>query len=248
MKSVYIIWRDHEGGMWHPVAKLTYGNNTYRLNYTKGAAHKNFIPFPRMDDKSLTYMSTELFSFFKNRMIPPNRPEFKKMLQWSDLSNTTIDELTLISTTGGSRKTDQFRIIPQPEMTHNGQFKVRFFVNGISHLNNESLERLSLLKEDDPLQLILEDDNEHDCNAIVIASDNKKGTTKVGYCPKYFNCDFRALLKNPKLHGYSIHVVKVNSDAPAQFKLLCEFVSVWPEGFIPMVSQDYLAYASKKQA
>ncbi|WIH23364.1 MULTISPECIES: hypothetical protein [Photobacterium] len=248
MKSVYVIWRDYELGMWHPVAKLTYGDSSfYRFNYTKGAAHKNFMPFPRMEDKTKAYVSTELFSFFKNRMIPTNRPEFKKMLSWSGLDDNNIDELTLMGITGGARKTDQFRIIPQPEVTNNGKFKVKFFVNGVSHLTDNQLQRLSLLKEGESLSLILEDDNKFDCNALLIAADSEPNQIKVGYCPRYFNCDFRTLLNDPNLRDYSVNVLKVNNDAPPQFRLLCEFVSNWPENFIPMVSKDYRAYLESEQ-
>ncbi len=83
MKSVFVIWKDIVDGMWHPVAKLTRTSDGYRFNYTKGANHTNFIAFPRMNNLSQVYNSATLFSFFSNRLIPTNRPEFKKMLEWS---------------------------------------------------------------------------------------------------------------------------------------------------------------------
>lgn len=241
MKSVFVIWKDLDDGMWHPVAKLTRVDNFYCLNYTKGASHKNFIAFPRMEDKNKVYLSTELFSFFKNRIIPSNRPEFRMMLNWSDIEFDLYDELDLLGISGGARKTDQFRIISQPEVTSDGEYKVRFFSSGISHLDDCSIDRISNLKADESLSLEYENSNPHDCNAVmVMTADTEK--LKVGYCPKYYNCDIRSLLNNPKLQGYQVKVVKVNMDAPAQFRLLCEFTSMWPDNFIPLVSEDYLAF------
>ena len=239
MKSVFVIWKDSEDGMWHPVAKLTRSEDGYRFNYTKGANHKNFIAFPRMDDLSKVYHSGSLFSFFSNRLIPTNRPEFKKMLEWSAINLTGYDELDLLGVSGGARKTDDFRIIPEPEVTNEGQYKIRFFISGVRHLNAESLQRVDKLKVNEQLKLVYEDTNPHDCNAILVSS---KDDTPIGYCPKYFNCDVRALLDDPELSSHSLNVVKLNKEAPHQFKVLCEFVTRWPRGFRPLVSEEYLAH------
>jgi hypothetical protein len=238
MKSVFVIWKDQQDGMWHPVAKLTRTKNGYRFNYTKGANHTNFIAFPRMDNIEVAYHSTSLFSFFANRLIPTNRPEFKKMLKWSSINIEDYDELDLLGISGGARKTDEFRIISEPEITSKGEYKVRFFISGISHLDENQKQTVENLDIDELLQLVYEDDNPYDNNAIIVST---KHNISIGYCPKYFNCDLRALLDNPELQEYSLTVVKVNHDAPSQFKVLCEFTSSWPKNFIPLVSSDYLS-------
>lgn len=241
MKSIFVIWRDSEDGMWHPVAKLSRSDTGYHFNYTKGSDHNNFIPFPRMGDLSKSYHSTSLFSFFSNRLIPTNRPEFKKMLEWSDINIDLYDEFDLLGISGGARKTDQYRIISQPEATNTGEFKLKFFSNGINYLDLQSIDKISTLKPNEPLLLEFDNTNEYDCNAVMMMT-MEPDKIKVGYCPKYFNCDIRSLLTNPKLSAHTIKVVKVNIDAPAQFRLLCEFTTKWPDNFIPMISDDYLAY------
>lgn len=246
MKSVFVIWKDIKDGMWHPVAQLSREKSVYRLNYTKGANHPNFIAFPRMEDKTISYISTELFAFFRNRLLPMNRPEFRKMLNWSDLTVENYDELEMLSISGGARKTDQYRIIPKSEVITGNKYKLRFFTNGVSHLSEENIERISALKPNESLSFECENDNKHDCNAVLVATiDTEK--VKVGYCPKYYNVDVRMLLKNPKLLSHSLKVVKTNIDAPAHFKLLCEFTTQWPVGFIPLNSSEYLAHTTKKQ-
>lgn len=236
MKSVFVIWKDRQGGMWHPVAKLTRTESGYRFNYTRGANHNNFIAFPRMDDLTKLYHSTALFSFFANRLISVNRPEFKKMLEWSDLDVSHYDELDFLGVSGGGRQTDDFRIISEPQITSDGQYKIRFFISGVRHQNNDSAKRLKVGEE---LKLKYEDTNTHDCNAVLLTT---KDDIKLGYCPKYFNCDIRDLLKDSKLASHSLRVVKINLDAPDQFKILCEFAATWPSGFNPLMSKEYLAH------
>ncbi|WP_417883555.1 HIRAN domain-containing protein [Vibrio rumoiensis] len=241
MNSVFVIWKDNEDGMWHPVAKLTRLNGGFRFNYTKGAGHKNFIALPRMEDLSKVYHSSVLFSFFTNRLIPTNRPEFKKMLEWSDIDLSTYDELDLLGVSGGARQTDEFRIIPEPKITLNNEYKIRFFISGVRYLSTESSDRMKKLYPREELKLIYENDNEHDCNAILVSTTEN---IKVGYCPKYFNSDIRKLLNDEILKKYSLNVAKINLDAPAPYKVLCEFTAEWPSGFIPLISDEYEAYTT----
>ncbi|NAX64804.1 HIRAN domain-containing protein, partial [Vibrio sp. V32_P6A28T40] len=144
------------------------------------------------------------------------------------------------------RQTDQFRIIAQPQLTDKKNYKIKFFINGIRYLSDSSIERISRLESGDELRFHFEDCNEHDCNAV-FASTSDEEQIKVGYCPKYFNSDIRTLMKDPNLKNYVLTVSKVNMDAPAPYKLLCEFVTTWPAGFLPQMSEDYLAYKCQEE-
>lgn len=239
MKSVFVIWKDLQDGMWHPVAKLAHLEDGYRFNYTKGANHKNFEPLPRMSNVTKVYRSATLFSFFTNRLISTNRPEFKKMLEWSDLDVNNYDELDLLAVSGAARQTDNFRIISEPQITKYDQYKIRFFISEVRHLDDISAERVTRLKKGEELKLNYEDSNRHDCNAVLVTT---KDNTSIGYCPKYFNIDIRSLLDNQHLKLHSLHVVKLNKNAPDQFKILCEFSTKWPKGFEPLMSKEYFAH------
>ncbi|MEZ9303995.1 hypothetical protein BCU93_17515 [Vibrio breoganii] len=245
MKSVFLIWKDINDGMWHPVAKLTRDDGVYRFNYTLGANHPNFNPLPRMEDKSKVYVSIELFAFFRNRLLPHNRPEFRKILSWSDMFKETYDELDMLSITGGARQTDEFRVIAQPQLLDD-EYKIRFYISGISHLEDANVERVNKLGQGEKLQFEFEEDNIYDCNAV-LATTVDEDKLKVGYCPRYFNCDIKALMKNKVLKGYELRVVKVNVEAPTPYRLLCEFSTKWPKGFMPLMSQDYLAHTKHEK-
>ena len=240
MKNVFVIWKDVQDGMWHPIAKLTTNQESYQFGYTKGAKHKNFSPFPRMDNLNKTYHSNTLFSFFTNRLIPANRPEFKMMLDWSDINIEDYNELDLLGTSGGARNTDQFRIISEPEKTTNNEYKIKFFIHGIHYSSPESLKRIETLKENETLKFIYEESNPYDSKAILVSSLDE---TPIGYCPRYLNCDIRTLLKTPTETVHTLKVLKVNINAPSQFKVLCEFTTKWPDEFKTITADEYTLLA-----
>lgn len=247
MKSIYIIWQDptKESRMWNPVAKLTRTKeNRYIFNYTNGAKHKKFSPFPRMLKLEDVYHSEELFPFFKNRIIPENRPEFLEMLDWVGLKRENLDLLDLLSISGGSRGTDNFRIINIPKI-EDGYYIQKFFVSGISHCTDQEKENIKNFSQNEKLCIKLEDNNPHDKNAIMLlrTTDGKK----VGYYPHYLNVDLRKIISmESECHekACDITVDKVNLTAPEQYRLLCTLKIKWPDGFIPFESNEYNNYSN----
>lgn len=239
MKTVFVIWKDPDTTMWHPVAKLKRESaGKYYFNYTAGARHRNFSAFPRMSNLSETYVSNELFSFFKNRLVSPNRPEFARLLDWSNMSQSSYDELDILGIYGGERKTDSYRIVSAPTKDNQGFYRILFFVSGIRYLEELIKSTLDNVIEGQSLRFKFEDDNEFDSNAVLVTSSTSEPVI-LGYCPRYYNCDVRKLLLNPDVSYYTLKVVKNNIDAPPQYRLLCEFSVQWPDGFSALVSDEY---------
>lgn len=244
MKTLFVVWKDPDTTMWHPVAKLTReSGGKYYFNYTAGAKNKNFSAFPRMSDLSETYVSSELFSFFKNRLISPNRPEYFRLLDWSNMSQSSYDELDILGIYGGERKTDSYRIVSAPSKDAQGYYRILFFVSGIRYLEQSIQIFIESLREGQKLRFKFEDCNQFDSNAVLVYPEYSESVT-LGYCPRYYNCDIRMLLSNPNLSDYSLTVVKNNYDAPPQYRLLCEFSVQWPEGFSALVSDEYKNFKS----
>lgn len=238
MKSVYVAWQDEVTRLWHTVAKLVHDNGIYRFNYTKGVdASKRFSPFMRMEDFDKVYESKELFPVFKNRILPKNRPEYKKIIDWLDINAEEFDPLEYLGVSGGLRSTDNYRIIPDPVLS-DSTYSIEFLVSGIRYLDEKSSLAVKFLKAGDELSYSFEDDNSADTNAVLLKSDG----TIVGYCPRYLAVDFRTLLDSKDLKESKFRVVKVNNDAPSQYKLLCSFSTTWPDGFTPFISDEYIAH------
>jgi len=237
ISSVFVVWRDSKTSMWHPVAKLTRTQDGYRFNYTKGAINKKFKPFVFMDRLASVYEGEELPPFFANRVIGKERPEFKKVNNWSDLVFDGENYLDILGRTGGGRVTDEFRIVPCP-VEKDGKYSLKFFVNGIRYLDESQQVVVNKLLPGDELEFVKEDSNSYDQMALRI--DQKEGV-QIGYCPRYLSPEFRRIIEDPEIEGYTLKVSKNNQDAPSAFKILCEFSSHWPKDHRPMVSDEYLA-------
>lgn len=240
MSSVYIIWQDQYSKLWHPVAKLTRENGLFRLNYTKGAvSSSNFIPFPKMDDLGKVYESNELFPFFQNRILPKSRPEFRSLISWLDMTIENFDPLEYLGVTGGVRKTDNYRILKLPELK-NGKYVYDFLISGIHYIDDFSKNRVLKLKEGSELEFFFEDDNPVDKNAIAL-KDKETGAF-IGYCPRYLVNDFRKLIGDNSNKKATFKVKKINSDAPASYRVVCRFESADVDEYKPLMFEEYMAH------
>lgn len=239
VNSVYVVWQDLHTRMWHPVAKLTeLSDGTYEFKYTNGAKEKRFVSFPRMTELNEIYKSNTLFPFFKNRLISKNRPEFKMMIEWSDIKDEEFNPIEFLGVSGGERKTDDFRIVTIPE-NKNGYYKVKFFVSGVKYLSEKSKEKVNSLKCGDLLHYKFDVNNKMDSDAIMLITTDDGD--EVGYYPKYLNKDFHKIVDDYKKE-MKIKVIKINSLAPEQYRLLCEVESEWVDEFKPFQSSEYEDY------
>lgn len=237
MKSVFVMWQDSTNTrMWHPVAKLTQKeNNQYVLSYTIGANNSNFTLFPNMEDKQEVYTSTNLFSFFRNRLIPESRPEHDSMFEWSGLSSCTKDYLELLAISGGEKKTDHFRIVNEPK-NENGYYKVKFFVSSINYLTLEEKRNLKYLAVGDQLLFSFHVSNQVDADATILSKDDG---LKIGYLPHYLCKDLKKLLHFLPSDDINITISQLNLDAPAQFKILCEISAPSPNDFAAFENEEF---------
>ncbi|MEQ1368351.1 HIRAN domain-containing protein [Acinetobacter schindleri] len=237
MKSVFVLWQDSaETRMWFPVAKLTQKSELdYVFNYTKGSEHKHFTYFPSMEDKNKKYVSDKLFTFFKNRLIPESRPEHDSMFEWSGLSPDSKNYLELLAISGGEKKTDHFRIVNIPTKINN-TYTVKFFVSSINYLSSIEKQSLKLIEIGDELNYQFDEFNDIDNDATILLKDHK---SKVGYLPHYLCSELKKLLNFIDYEEIKFKVIKVNHDAPAQYRILCEMYAPWPKGFEPFSEDEF---------
>ncbi|WP_131812235.1 HIRAN domain-containing protein [Pseudomonas putida] len=241
MSSAFVVWQDPGTTLWEPVAKLSEEGGFFKLAYTRGALNKRFSAFPRMDHMVKSYISTELFPFFQNRLIPERRPEYYSMLNWLDMVPGSSDPIDILSASGGSRKTDSFRIVKVPQKSPDGFYKLKFFVSGIRYVSDEAKIYITHLTKGERLECLVEPTNSADQNAIKLV--RIKSCLHVGYYPSYLNEDLIRLNKacgsNLSSLVTDVRVVKVNLGAPEQYRLLCESVTPWPDGFVPFQTEKY---------
>ena len=214
---------------------------TYRLQYLNGASRATgFVGFGRMNNLHAIYESAALFPPFANRIMSRSRPEYSSYLRWADL-NGSESALDILAVTGGLRGTDSIEIFSPPTVNSEGVLQMNFFVRGLSYLPKFALAEVSRLSVGTRLRILKDIQNEQDGNALVLSAENPM--CLVGYLPKYY-CRALERLLSPDPSEVAVRVKKVNEDAPAGMRLLCELRSPCPVGFDPLLGQrDFVPLA-----
>ncbi|MFN0304505.1 MAG: HIRAN domain-containing protein [Burkholderiales bacterium] len=239
MKSVFLAWQDSKTRGWTPIGRLSIEGRGYRFYWTKAARTVlSDLPLPDgMKNTEYIYESDELFPFFANRLLNPNRPEFRRFVKWLALEGQESDALSALAISGGERGTDPFEIFPEPERTHDGKYEITFFSHGLRHLPPGSSEAIERLQPGDRLYLLRDVQNAHDQFALALRTDDPP--ILVGYCPRYFAHDICKILDRAPPSSMSVNVHRVNKDAPPSLRLLCRLVAPWPADFVPFSGEDF---------
>lgn len=238
MTSLFVAWQDSKSRRWFPIGKLEASKNGYEFCYTRGVLEaerscgfKGLQSFPALDE---TYESPELFPVFSNRVLSQSRPDYVSFVQYLNLQSESADPMRVLARSGGLRATDEVQVFPLPERTENGKYLMHFFAHGVRYIEEENQKVIESLSRGELLTLVPEPQNEHDALAIQVQGRG----VKLGYCPRYLNHDFHALLARSK--DVVLTVEKVNpSPAPIQLKLLCSLIADWPSGFEPFAGEEY---------
>lgn len=235
MKTIYLALQDLTSRAWFPVARVDQLNpagandEMYLLRYTQGVnKFSEFKGFGRMLNTKAHYFSHGLFPLLKNRVISRNRADFSAFARWVGKSEAELTYFEEIALTGGLRGTDSMELIPVPEPSADGKYRVSFFVHGVRYLSEREQSEFAHLKQGDELVLVPEFNNEVDRHALLL---KRHGSAyHIGYVPRYFSKDFSQLMQKG---GDNVHVSvqKVNSDAPIAFRVLCSFQAPWPTDF-----------------
>lgn len=232
MKKLYVGWQNQDTREWIPVAKLEQTDIGYKLIYTSGAQRcRGFSGFGRMNNLGESYFSRELFQFFENRVIKKSRPEYKRYLEWLDLTDPEPDALTILQVTGGIRSTDNFEIFSPPSKFNN-KFLLNFFPRGLRRITKENDKEI----KDPPngKDLIIEHDieNKYDNNALILKTENP--SISIGYIPKYYTKGLKkAIDSNSKIRAF---ITKINNDAPIDMRVLCRLEIESPENDVDLLS------------
>jgi hypothetical protein len=88
-----------------------------------------------------------------------------------------------------------------------GEYEVEFLSHGLSHLPQQTLERVNKLQTNDRLFLIHDFQNKYDPGAIVMRTDDP--IDFCGYCPRYLNPDFHILMKKMAQKTCQLRLLKL---------------------------------------
>ncbi len=241
--KVFVAWQDRSTREWWPVGILMCLNGLFTFCYTKGAGMLgSFGGFPRMENFDRVYEAEELFPVFQNRLMSEKRPEYYQLMRWLNVPKASTSEeanemkLAILALTEGRRQTDSITIFPYPVKNPEGWYNVDFFVHGLSRMPEQAIERVNALEAGTPLFLMQDRQNAGDFNALALRTEEP--FIAVGYCPRYFSKDLSFLLDRFR-EKELVRVLRVNRDAPRQFRLLCRFGSPWPCDFDSCSGEEF---------
>ncbi len=241
--SVFIAWRsgDDTNGRWGPVARVDHEGEVYRFVYTKGARTlSDFQPFVGMPDLETVYESAELFPLLANRVLAKSRPEYEAYLTWGGFDpNNPPEPLALLGVTEGRRQTDSVEVFPCPQPDAAGCYLNKFFLHGVRWMPTAAHERIARLQSNEPLGVMLDISNKHDPHAVAVRTCNGDERFMIGYVPRYLAQDLWELFAKCQPDSVTLHVERVNPDAPFQQRLLCRMNARWPDGFRPCKGEEF---------
>lgn len=237
-RELGLSWQNSATREWFPVARISKENHEYFFRYTHGAVdakQSGFQGLAGFPDFKKTYLSDTIFPVFQNRIMNRSRPDRDEFLSWIELDNDSYSQFEELARTGGIKATDNLQLYPIPSKI-DGEYKVQFFSHGVSHLPANYKDRVNTLLPGEKLYLCADLQNEQDLNALFLRTSDP--VELVGYAPKFFAKDFQELFKTSK-DSFEIKVVKVNTDAPEQLRLLCEISCCWPKNFTPFRERPF---------
>jgi hypothetical protein len=238
--DLFVAWQDTVDRGIYPVARLRVedaGQQFYEFRYIQGAldaqAH-GFIPFDSFPQLTETYVGHELFPFFKNRVMPPNRPDYAGYVTELGLSVDNADPLSLLARSGGLRATDRLEIYAAPHGDANSCVW-HFLLRGIRHLPASAEARIAQLGLGDRLYVMRDVQNVVNPRALLLRTED---TVNLGYVPDLLVDDLAGL--DLSSDNFEVTVAQVNpSPAPVQHRVLCRLQVGWPNGVQPFMSERF---------
>lgn len=213
-RAFIVVWQHPQTRAFTQVGRLEVHGEDYRFHYDEAAADVDgfepFLAFPELDR---TYDATELFPFFRNRILSPRRPDYPVYLERLGLD--TADPVEILARSGGGRATDTVHLVPEPVLTAAGRVELRFLASGVRHADPDGTHLSSVAAGN---VLALRDDVGNPVNPRALLLDNTSGE-EVGWVPDYLLDTVRDLRES-----YTVQVIAdvVNGpDAPAHLRLLC---------------------------
>ncbi|MCC8166966.1 MAG: HIRAN domain-containing protein [Planctomycetes bacterium] len=240
-KVLFVAWRSPNIPQWGPIGRFDRHGENYRFVYTKGATTlAGFEPFLEMPHLEEVYESDELLPIFQNRMLSPQRSEYRDFLIWSGFDpDVTPDPLDLLGVTEGKRATDQLELFPCPQPDKDKMFRLNFYLHGIKYLPTAAKNEIKNCKPGDALAFMFDVSNVNDPDAVAVRTTLNKRRFLIGYLPRYLARDVKKLFTQTTTKNVSLVVGRVNSGAPMQQLMLCKMAAPWPNDFSPCQGEEF---------
>jgi hypothetical protein len=227
-----------------PVAELLSARppeeSRYEFGYLEGvrrALALGFQPFLAFPHLHRRYTGSELFPFFRNRVLPSTRPDYVDYVEALGLSVETANVVDLLGRSEGRRRTDRIETVLAAERdSQTGRYVTCFLLRGVRHVANAEAV-IGRLRTDSELDAVLEPTNERNPRARQLRFEGEV----VGYVADYLLADLDAL--DAVAASPRFVVARVNPPPrPAHHRVLVRVDAAWPVGFEPFDDPAFAPY------
>jgi transcriptional regulator with XRE-family HTH domain len=185
-RTFRVIWQNIRTRRLAHIAWLEFTGREFVFRYTPEAQRdEDFEPFAAFPDLQASYRSSELFSFFADRLISGARPDYEHVIAALGLTHAEATPVELLARSWGATPHDTIQVVPEPMVEPDGSEVRLFLVSGVRHVDEQDPDRVggivAQLSRGQSLNLRDEPDNPNNPRAIVLEA----GTQRVGWVPDY---------------------------------------------------------------
>lgn len=228
--EIYLAWQDTETRRWYVVGRFFLDDGEFVFEYLPRAqqvrAEAGFSGVPQFPGFSESYRSEELFPFLKNRLIRPERYDFKQQQLRLNMESVSDygdpgDVFEILARTGGRRQTDNFEFF-RPLRAKDNRLECIFFSRGLGYVDEKI--RQFWAEGSTPkgrLRLVADLYNPADKDALIIIDE---AIRPLGFVPRYYSESLSRLYHADAIDSLSIERHN-QSPAPDQERFLIRLVA-----------------------
>lgn len=245
-RRIILNWRHEPTRGIMPVAELLSTRSPegvrYEFGYIEGvrrALALGFQPFLAFPHLHRRYTGSQLFPFFRNRVLPSTRPDYVDYVEALGLSVETADVVDLLGRSEGRRRTDRIETVLAAERDpQTGRYVTRFLLRGVRHFGGAEAA-IRRFRPGDELEVRVEPTNDHNPRVRQLWFEDEI----VGYVADYLLADLDALEAAAAAPRFLVE--RVNQPPhPAHHRVLVRVDADWPSGFEPFSDPLFEPYRS----
>lgn len=219
--------------LYRAIGFLSFDGVSYRFDYLRAAVDQPwFRPLPGLSRVGESYVSSDLFSLFRERVISSRRPDFESTMNALGLPQDA-EPFEVLARTGGHRAGDTIELIPVPRPDDEGFVSCTFFAHGVRHMPDSAQDRIAELQPGILLDLRPEPGNPVNSRALLVTDG---GELCLGYVPDPL-VDF---VHDVASRGHALTVERANGrDVAYHFRLLVRLTGRVGASTLPFEGPDW---------
>jgi hypothetical protein len=146
---LFVAWQDPVSRRILPVARIAIDERgEYEFAYVRAvenAQASGFLPLVPFPDLRTVYRSQTLLPILHNRLVQPNRPDYREHLLQLGLEPIELNPFAILARSGGRRVTDRLELFAPPTLSGQSGLSCYALVRGVRYKSGseEAIARIN---------------------------------------------------------------------------------------------------------